>query len=72
MYQIFFRDCNAVCMYLKQEVVLEPENGNMLMRPRLLTPEKIALSQHVMNFDHKIDWDNIKIPNSESHAYRHN
>ena len=29
-----------------------------------------ALSQHVMDFDHRIDWDNVKILKSESHAYR--
>ena len=23
-----------------------------------------------MNFDHRIDWDNVKILKSESHAYR--
>ena len=52
--------------------MLEPENGNMLMRLRLLTPEKTALSQHVMDFDHKIDWQNVKIPKSESHGNRCN
>ena len=29
-----------------------------------------ALSQHVVNFDHRISWDNVKILNSVSHAYR--
>ena len=24
-----------------------------------------------MDFDHKIDWENVKILKSESHAYRH-
>ena len=32
--------------------------------------KKSALSQHVMDFDHRIDWDNVKILKSESHAYR--
>ena len=32
--------------------------------------KKSALSQHVMDFDHRIDWDNAKILQSESHAYR--
>ena len=27
-------------------------------------------SQHVMDFDHRIDWENVKILKSESHAYR--
>ena len=32
--------------------------------------KKSALSRHVMDFDHRIDWDNVKILKSESHAYR--
>ena len=32
--------------------------------------KKSALSQHVMEFDHRIDWDNVKILKSESHAHR--
>ena len=40
-----------------------------LMWSRLNT-KKSALSQHVMDFDHRIDWDNVKILKSESHAYR--
>ena len=32
--------------------------------------KKSALSQHVMDFDHRIHWDNVKILKSESHAYR--
>ena len=32
--------------------------------------KKSALSQHVVEFDHRIDWDNVKILKSESHAYR--
>ena len=32
--------------------------------------KKSALSHHVMDFDHRIDWDNVKILKSESHAYR--
>ena len=32
--------------------------------------KKLALSQHVLDFDHRIDWDNVKIPKSESRAYR--
>ena len=32
--------------------------------------KKSELSQHVMEFDHRIDWDNVKILKSESHAYR--
>ena len=32
--------------------------------------KKSALSQHVMDFDHRISWDNDKILKSESHAYK--
>ena len=32
--------------------------------------KKSALSQHVIDFDHRIEWDNVKILKSESHAYR--
>ena len=50
---------------MKQDyVVSEPENKNMLMQSRLLT-KKSTLSQHVMDFDHRIDWDNVKIMKSD-------
>ena len=32
--------------------------------------KKSALSQHVVDFDHRIDWDNVKILKSEPHANR--
>ena len=32
--------------------------------------KKSALSQHVMDFDHRIDWDNVKILKSESRRCR--
>ena len=32
--------------------------------------KKPTLNQHVMNFAHRIDWNNVKILKSESHAYR--
>ena len=32
--------------------------------------KKSELSQHVMDFDYRIDWDNLKILKLESHAYR--
>ena len=32
--------------------------------------KKSELSQHVMDFDYRIDWDNVKILKLESHAYR--
>ena len=36
---------------------------------KIFNTKKSALSQHVLNFDHGIDWDNVKILKSESHAY---
>ena len=33
--------------------------------------KKSALNQHLMDFDHRIDWDNVKILKSELHAYKH-
>ena len=42
----------------------------MLTLLKTFNTKKSALSQHVMAFDHRIDWDNVKILKSESHAYR--
>ena len=30
----------------------------------------MANKKHVMDFDHRIDWNNVKILKSESHAHR--
>ena len=67
VYQISCRDYNA--MYVgetgrsfrtrKREHVDEVKTFNT---------KKSALTQHVMDFDHGIDWDDIKILKSESHA----
>ena len=37
---------------------------------KIFNTKKSALSQHVMDFDHKIDWNNVKILKSQSHGYR--
>ena len=37
---------------------------------KIFNIQKSALSQHVVDFNHRIDWDNVKILKSESHAYR--
>ena len=66
----FLAGIAMLCMWAKQDVVLKPENRDMLMQLRLLAPKKSALNQHVMNFDHGILLDNIKILKSESHAYK--
>ena len=36
---------------------------------KVFNSKKSAVSQHVMNFDHGIDWNDVKILKSESHAY---
>ena len=54
---------------VKQDVVLEPINGNMLLGLSFLTPKSQLQSQHDMDFDHRIHWD-IKILKSQSHTCR--
>ena len=69
MYQISCRDCNAIYVgetgssarTRKREHVDAVEAFNN---------KKSALSQHVMDFDHRLDWDNVKILKSESQALR--
>ena len=69
VYQISCRDCNAVFVgetgrsvgTRKREHVDAIKTFNI---------KKSALSQHGMDFDHRIDWDNVKILKLESHAYR--
>ena len=69
VYQISCRDCNAVYVgetgrsvrTIKWEHVNADKTFNTKMS---------ALSQHVMGFDHRIDWDIVKILKSESHAHR--
>ena len=70
VYQISCRDCNA-------EYVGETERSARTRKRehvdavKTFNTKKSTLSQHVMDFDHRIDWDNVKILKSESHAYRH-
>ena len=69
VYQISCRDCNAVYVGETGRSVRtgKREHADAVKTPN---PKKSALSQHVMDFDHGIDWDNVKIPKLESHAYR--
>ena len=69
MYQISCRDCNAVYVGETGRSVRtrKREHADAV---KTFNTKKSALSQHVMNFDHRIDWDNVKIVKSESHAYR--
>ena len=69
VYQISCRDCNAVYVGETGRSVRtrKREHANAV---KTFNTKKSALSQHVMDFDHKIDWDNVKILKSESYAYR--
>ena len=69
VYQISCRDCNAVYVGETGRSVRtrKREHADAV---KTFNTKKSALSQHVMEFDHRIDWDNVKILKSESHAYR--
>ena len=69
VYQISCRDCNAVYVGETGRSVRtrKREHADAV---KTFNTKKSALSQHVMDFDHRIDWDNVKILKSESHAYR--
>ena len=69
MYQISCRDCNAVYVGETGRSVRTRKRKHADAVNTFIT-KKSALSQHVVNFDHKIDWDNVKILKSESHASR--
>ena len=68
-YQISCRDCNAVYVGETGRSVRtrKREHADAV---KTFNTKKSALSQHVMDFDHRIDWDNVKILKSEPHAYR--
>ena len=67
VYQISCRDCNAVYVGETGRSVRtrKREHADAV---KTFNTKKSALSQHVMEFDHRIDWDNVKILKSESHA----
>ena len=69
VYQISCRDCIAV--YVGETGrsfrTRKREHADAV---KTFNTKKSALSQHVMDFDHRIDWYNVKILKSESHAYR--
>ena len=69
VYQIFCRDCNALYVGKTGRSVRtrKREHADAV---KTFSTKKSALSQHVMDFDHRIDWDNVKLLKSESHAYR--
>ena len=69
VYQISCRDCNAVYVGKTGRSVRtrKREHADAI---KTFNTKKSALNQHVMEIDHRIDWDNVKILKSESHAYR--
>ena len=69
VYQISCRDCNTVYVGETGRSVRtrKREHADAV---KTFNTKKSALSQHVMDFDHRIDWDNVKILKSKSHAYR--
>ena len=69
VYQISWWDCNAVYVGETGRSVRtrKREHADAV---KTFNTKKSALSQHVMDFDDRIGWDNNKILKSESHAYR--
>ena len=70
MYQISCRDCNAVYVGETGRSV-RTRKRKQVDAVKTFNTNKSALSQHVMDFDHRITWDDVKILKSESRAYRH-
>ena len=69
VYQISFRDCNAVYVGETGRSV-RTRKWEHIDAVKTFNTKKSALSQRVVDFDHRIDWNNVKILKSESHAYR--
>ena len=58
VYQISCRDCNAVYVGETERSVRtsKREHADVV---KTFNTKKSALSQHVMDFDHRIDWDTV-------------
>ena len=69
VYQISCRDCNAVYVGETGRSVRTRKREHAAAFKTFNT-RKSALSQHVMDFNHRIDRNNVKILKSKSHAYR--
>ena len=69
VYQISCRDCNAVYVGETGRSVRtrKREHADAV---KIFNIKKSALSLHVVDFDHRIDWNNVKILKSGSHTYR--
>ena len=70
VYRISCQDCNVVYVGETRRSVKTRKRKHVDLA-KTFNIKKSALRQHVMDFDHRIDWDNVKILKSESHAYRH-
>ena len=57
-----------LCMLVKQGVRTRKRKHADAIKT--FNTKKSTLSQRVMDFDHRIDWDNVKILKSELHTYR--
>ena len=69
VYQISCRDCIAVYVGETGRSVRTRKQKHA-DAVKTFNTKKSVLSQHVMDFDYRIDWDNVKILKSKSHAYR--
>ena len=69
VYQISCQDCNAVYVGETGRSV-KTRKRKHINAVKTFNTKKSALSQRVMNFNHRIDWNNVKSLKSESHAYR--
>ena len=64
VYRISCRDCNPVYVGETGRSVRTRKRGHA-GAVKTFNTKKSALSQHVMDFDHRIDWDNFKLLKSE-------
>ena len=69
VYQISCWDCYAVYVGETGPSVRTRKREHV-DAVKIFNTIKSALSQHVLDFDYRIDWDNVKILKSESHVCR--
>ena len=69
MYQISCRNCDAIYIGETGRSV-KTRKKEHVSAARNFDSEKSALCQHVLEHDHVIDWENVKILKSEPHANR--
>ena len=61
VFQISCQDCNAVYLGKTSRSARTRKREHV----DAVNPKKSALSQHVLDFDHRIDWNNVEILKSE-------